>query len=65
MNYFAKTLLYSEVPSYSVWKKITPLRRKQEMDVNGYTAVKKNHILYTFDPKNTKYFHLHLLLHEF
>lgn len=64
---FAKTLLYSEVPSYFVWKSNKFTRRKRGKDVDGWPGVKKEHALgrvYTIHPNNTECYHLRLLLHE-
>jgi len=64
---FAKTLLYSEVPSYFVWKNNKFTRRKRGKDVDGWPGVKKEHALgrvYTIHPNNTECYHLRLLLHE-
>lgn len=66
---FAKTLLYSEVPSYFVWEKNNNkfMRRKRGKDVDGWPGVKKDHALgrvYTIHPNNTECYHLRLLLHE-
>lgn len=66
---FAKTLLYSEVPSYYTWdvsnKKFN--RRKRGIPVDGYNGVFKDDVIgrvYTVHPKNAECFFLRLLLHE-
>lgn len=64
---FAKTLLYSEVPSYFVWKNNTFQRRKRGTDVDGWPTVKKDDALgrvYTIHPNNTECYYLRMLLHE-
>ncbi|XP_077273719.1 uncharacterized protein LOC143903730 [Temnothorax americanus] len=64
---FAKTLLYYEVPSYYVWKNNKFERRKRGKDVDGWSGIKKDHVLgrvYTIHPNNTECYYLRLLLHE-
>lgn len=64
---FAKTLLYSEVPAYYVWNKRSFQRRKRGVNVEGWSGVKKEHVLgrvYTVHPNNTECYHLRMLLHE-
>ncbi|XP_071642973.1 uncharacterized protein [Temnothorax longispinosus] len=64
---FAKTFLYSEVPSYFVWKNNKFVRRKQGKDVDGWPEIKKDSELgrvYTIHPNNTECYYLCLLLHE-
>jgi len=64
---FAKTLLYSEVPSYFVFKNNKFQRRKQGRNVDGWSTVKKDDALgrvYTIHPHNTVCYYLHMLLHE-
>lgn len=64
---FAKTLQYSEVPSYYVWNSKKFSRRKKGKDVEGWPGVKKVHALgrvYTIHPNNTECYHVRLLLHE-
>ena len=66
-DHFAKTLLYSEVCAYYVWKNNMFTRRKQGKDVDGWPGVKKDHALgrvYTIHPNNTECYYLRLLLHE-
>ena len=65
---FAKTLLYSEVPSYYTWdttnKQFNP--RKRGMPVEGHDGVFKSNTIgrvYTVHPKNAECFYLRLLLH--
>lgn len=63
---FAKTLLYSEVPSYYVWKNNKFERRKLGKNVDGWQNVKKGDALgrvYTIHPNNIECFHLRMLLH--
>ena len=64
---FAKTLLYSEVPAYFVWKNNRFQRRKRGKDVEAWPGVKKDNALgrvYTIHPNNTECYHLRILLHE-
>jgi len=64
---FAKTLLYSEVPSYFVFKNNKFQRRKQGRNVDGWPTVKKDDALgrvYTIHPHNTECYYLRMLLHE-
>lgn len=64
---FAKTLLYSEVPSYYVWQNNKFIRRKRGQDVEGLPGVKKDSALgrvYTIHPNNVECYHLRLLLHH-
>lgn len=42
---FAKTLMYSEVPSYFLWDNNKFLRRKRGKDVDGWPGVKKDSAL--------------------
>lgn len=65
---FAKTLFYSEVPSYYTWnttsKQFNP--RKRGMPVEGHDGVFKSNTIgrvYTVHPKNAECFYLRLLLH--
>ncbi|XP_050065323.1 uncharacterized protein LOC114130689 [Aphis gossypii] len=64
---FAKTLLYSEVPSYFVFKNNKFQRRKQGRNVDDWPTVKKDDALgrvYTIHPHNTECYYLRMLLHE-
>ncbi|KMQ85421.1 dna helicase, partial [Lasius niger] len=64
---FARTLLYSEVPSYFVWRNNKFTRRKQGKPVHGWPGVKKDSALqrvYTVHPNNTECYYLRLLLQE-
>ncbi|KAL4119657.1 hypothetical protein QTP88_012451 [Uroleucon formosanum] len=66
-NVFAKTLLYSEVPSYFVFKNNKFQRRKQERNVDCWPTVKKDDALgrvYTIHPHNTECYYLRMLLYE-
>lgn len=64
---FAKTLLYSEVPSYYVWKDNRRFeRRKRGVNVENWPGIKKDTALgrvYTVHPNNVECYHLRLLLH--
>ncbi|XP_065356368.1 uncharacterized protein LOC135950766 [Calliphora vicina] len=63
---FAKTLLYSEVPQYYVWKNNKFERRKRGKNVDGWVNIKKDDVLgrvYTIHPNNSECFYLRLLLH--
>ncbi|XP_074108441.1 uncharacterized protein LOC141533449 [Cotesia typhae] len=64
---FARTLLYSEVPGYYVWRNNEFIRRKKGKVVTGFPEIKKDHVLgrvYTVHPGNAEYYYLRLLLHE-
>ncbi|KAL4143309.1 hypothetical protein QTP88_005655 [Uroleucon formosanum] len=63
---FARTLLYSQVASYYVWKNKNFVRCKQGQNVEGWPGVKKDTALsrvYTIHPNNVECYHLRLLLH--
>ena len=54
---FAKTLLYSEIPSYFAWNNNKFTRRKRGNNVEGWFGVKKDNALgrvYTIHPNNTE-----------
>jgi len=62
---FAKTLLYSKVPSYFVFKNNKFQRRKQGRNVDGWPTVKKDDALgrvYTIHPHNTECYYLRMLI---
>jgi len=64
---FARTLLYSEVPAYFIWKNNKFSRRKQGKGVSGHPGVKQDHVIgrvYTVHPNNAECYYLRLLLHE-
>ncbi|XP_044591470.1 uncharacterized protein LOC123269700 [Cotesia glomerata] len=64
---FARTLLYSEVPGYYVWRNNEFIRRKKGKVVTGFPEIKKDHVLgrvYTVHPGNAECYYLRLLLHE-
>ncbi|KAL4098443.1 hypothetical protein QTP88_023051 [Uroleucon formosanum] len=67
IDVFAKTLLYSKVPSYFIFKNNKFQRRKQGRNVDGWPTVKNDDALgrvYTIHPHNTECYYLHMLLHE-
>jgi len=64
---FARTLLYSEVPAYFIWKNNKFSRRKQGKGVSGHPGDKQDHVIgrvYTVHPNNAECYYLRLLLHE-
>lgn len=64
---FARTILYSEVPAYFIWKNNKFSRRKQGKGVSGHPGVKQDHVIgrvYTVHPNNSECYYLRLLLHE-
>ncbi|GFY30226.1 ATP-dependent DNA helicase [Trichonephila clavipes] len=66
-DFFAKTLLYSEVPKFYTWNASTKKfqRRKQGKAVEGHTNLYSSDALgrlYTVHPNNTECFYLRLLL---
>lgn len=65
--FFAKTLLYPEVPSYYIWRDNKFSRRKRGADVDGFPGVKKDDALgrvYTIHPNQSECFYLRMLLHN-
>lgn len=67
VDYFAQTLLYSEIPAYYVWKQNNFSRRKQGINVPNQPGLKKDNVLgrvYTVHPMNTECYYLRILLHE-
>lgn len=66
-DFFAKTLLYSEVPKYYTWNASTKkfIRRKQGKQVEGWPNIFSSDALgriYTIHPQNAECFYLRLLL---
>lgn len=56
VDYFAQTLLYSEIPAYYLWKQNNFSRRKQGINVPNQPGLKKDNVLgrvYTVHPMNT------------
>ena len=67
MDYFAKILLYVDVPRYYTWNKKSWNRRKHGTAVAGFPGVKEAHVLgrvYTINPRQGESFYLRLLLHH-
>lgn len=68
VDIFAKTLIYSDVPSYYTWHKNSHFeRRKRGADVQDWPGIKKENALgrvYTVHPNNAECFYLRMLLHE-
>ncbi|XP_037822309.1 uncharacterized protein LOC119610956 [Lucilia sericata] len=63
---FAKTLLYTEIPSYYVLKSNKFERRKRGKRIEGWEDIRKDDVLgrvFTIHPNNTECFYLRLLLH--
>ncbi|XP_008482471.2 uncharacterized protein LOC103519163 [Diaphorina citri] len=64
---FARGLLYSEVPSYYVWRNNKFSRRKVGKPVPEHPGLKQDQVIgriYTVHPNNTECYYLRLLLHE-
>lgn len=67
VDFFAQTLLYSEIPVYYVWKNNKFSRIKQGKSVQKHPGVKEGDVLgrvYTIHPSNSECYYLCLLLHE-